>query len=139
MMQLPFSSVYLPKINKNLKMNYNIKCTSNINHILKFYSRMSRDSVEKKQIEEWFNKGHKCFLVYSLDGIPIGGMWVFEGNFHLKNLSVRTLSSQKEIQLDKNHLYGAYVIVDENYRGQGINQYLLSYVINYHVRFQMPY
>lgn len=61
MMQLPFSSVYLPKINKNLKMNYNIKCTSNINHILKFYSRMSRDSVEKNKLKSGLIKGINVF------------------------------------------------------------------------------
>jgi GNAT superfamily N-acetyltransferase len=105
--------------------------SNNEKEIYEFYKN-KRGSVNKENIKMWLDNNFDCFLVYSSVDKVIGGMWIFKKKFTLKNTSGRTLSSKNTIFLNEGSLYGAYVIIDEAYRGRGINQLLLRYVINYY-------
>lgn len=128
---IPIQIVDLPPNHNNIVVNK----STNINEIGSFYKKMNRDSVNQKTIKSWLENNYDCFLV-RIKGSQksIGAMWIFKGKFTLKNLSGRTLSSNKNIKLNDDSLYGAMVIVDEEYRGRGINQYLLNYVVNYYYK-----
>lgn len=88
--------------------------------------------MTRSQIQKWLNNEYDCFLVYGHNNIPIAGMWFFKDTFELVNTSGRTLSNGNEIVLDSDTVYGAYAIVDENYRGTGVNQCLLNFIIKYY-------
>ena len=115
-----------------LDLDINIVRSTNAEEIYKFYKRMNRDSVNLETIKIWLAKKFDCFMVYSSDGLAIGGMWIFKDKFNLNNTSGRTLSSSNTIILDDETVYGAYVIIDEKCRGKGINQMLLRYVVDFY-------
>lgn len=125
---IPINNIALPTIIKGIK----VVISNDVDEISKFYKKVNRDSVNKNTIKSWLNKGHDCFLVYYNENITIGAMWVFNNKLILNNLSGRTLSSKKTIFLDNDSIYGGNVIIDPDYRGKGINQYLLNYVIKYY-------
>ncbi|MGF7057745.1 GNAT family N-acetyltransferase [Brassicibacter mesophilus] len=127
---VPIKEIFLGSSKNQIKC---IKLTTNVDMIYQFYKSVNRDSVSHSQINEWLDKNYDCFLVYGDALKPIAGMWVFKNNFKLSNTSGRTLARKHEIMLDKDTIYGAYVIVNENHRGCGINQELLSYVISYYL------
>lgn len=116
----------------NLDSDIEIIRSNDVKEIYRYYKRMNRDSVTEKVIRSWLKNGFDCFLVYSSEGITIGGMWIFKEKFTLKNTSGRTLSPHKTIYLNDECIYGAYVIIDGGFRGRGINQLLLRYVIDYY-------
>lgn len=116
----------------NTDSDVDIVKSNDIQEISNFYKKMKRDSVNEDVIKTWLNSEFDCFLVYSPDGVAVGGMWVFKEKFTLKSTSGKTLSSQNTIYLDNESIYGAFVIIDENFRGRGINQLLLRFVIDYY-------
>lgn len=118
--------------NSKSEKNFNIVNSKSKKKIYLFYKRMNRSAVNYEVIGEWLDKGFECFLVQSSEEQAVGAMWIFKDEFFLNSLSGRTLSTKKKIKLDSNTIYGAYVIIDEKYRGRGINQLLLTYVINYY-------
>jgi len=123
---IPIISVNIPENNFNMK----ITKSDNITEITNFYRGMGRDSINKSIVERWLNKKFFCFLVYEND-TAIGGMWVFKETFTLNNTSGRTLSQNQKIRLNKEYIYGGNVIINEEYRGKGINQALLNHVIKH--------
>lgn len=130
--------IFLIPVNKrtlDLRTNsiINVNLSSNVDDIYRFYKNMKRDSITKERIDNWLSKNYECFLIYEENKV-VGGMWIFKNQFELKNLSGRTLSTEKSISLNENTLYGAYVIIDEAYRGKGLNQILLNNVIEYYSR-----
>ncbi|WP_143469643.1 GNAT family N-acetyltransferase [Lentibacillus sediminis] len=124
---IPINDKELPIVNKEITT---VK-SDDANKISNFYKRMNRDSVDLNVIKSWLDWGNDCFLVY-YNEIIVGGMWVFKNEITLNNTSGRTISSQKTLKINGDTLYGGNVIIDENYRGNGINQYLLHYVIKYY-------
>lgn len=113
------------------KGDLTITLSENINKISSFYRNMNRDSINTNEIMKWLNQNHDCFLV-SFNNQTVGAMWIFKNKFILNNLSGRTLSKDKVVIFDRHSIYGANVIIDENYRGKGINQQLLNHVLNYY-------
>ncbi len=126
---LPIKSSLNQTENRNIE---SIELTSDVDEIYNFYKSVGRDSMSRIQIQKWLNSKFDCFLVRGRDSIPIAGMWILKDKFKLKNTSGMTLSSESEIRLDNDTVYGAYVIVDEKHRGIGVNQSLLSFVIEYY-------
>ncbi|MBV1817958.1 GNAT family N-acetyltransferase [Clostridium cochlearium] len=126
---IPIKEEFSEFKNKKIK---SIKLTKNVDIINKFYKSMNRDSVSCSKIKDWLDKDFDCFLVYDHSQKPIAGMWVFKNNFELPSLSGRTLSNKFEIMLDEDAIYGAYVIVDKNHRGCGINQSLLCFIMKHY-------
>lgn len=108
-----------------------ISNSQNIKEISEFYKKMDRDSINSNEIKKWLNQGHECFLV-NFDNQTVGSMWIFKNKFNLNGLSGRTLSKEKTVCFEQNSIYGANVIIDANYRGKGINQHLLNYVLNHY-------
>lgn len=110
-----------------------LKRTEIVHDISKFYEEMNRNSINEKKITKWLEQGHDCYLVFTHSGEPIAGMWVFKKQIEIENLSGYTLTSSKKVVLDEKTLYGGYVIVNENHRGKGINNFMLSHVIEQYV------
>ncbi|PAD40398.1 GNAT family N-acetyltransferase [Terribacillus sp. 7520-G] len=111
---------------------YSVAVSSDIQDIYDFYKRMNRNSISVSIIKDWLSRDYECFLIKDDCKNTLGAMWAFKNEFLLKNTSGRTLSSNKEIKLDKDTVYGAYVIIDPTTRGKGLNHQLLGYVINYY-------
>ncbi|MDX9917726.1 MAG: hypothetical protein RBT15_06870 [Gudongella sp.] len=128
---IPFKSTYNLDWNKKIE---SIKLTKDVGRIQAFYKKVNRDSVSISQIKYWLELGFDCFLTYDHNEIPIAGMWIFKNEFELHSLSGRTLSSNNLIKLDTDTIYGAYVEVEKNHRGYGINQSMLGHIINYYSR-----
>lgn len=99
--------------------------------ITNFYQKMGRNSINKTTVQNWINKGFECFLIYD-DETVIGGTWIFKNEFELKQLSGRTLSKNKKIKFQEDAVYKCYTIIDSDYRGKGLNQFLIKELLNYY-------
>lgn len=128
--------ISIPICNSNNQLKHEgllIEKSTNIQDIFMFYKNMNRDSVNENKILEWIENKHDCFLVkHEGNSETVGAMWVFKNRFQINNLSGRTLSGNKFIEFDNDSIYGALVIIDRKYRGKGINQYLLNYVVDFY-------
>jgi len=67
----------------------------------------------------------------------ISATWVLFGEFEIPQLSGRCLSESKRIVFDPNAGYVCYSFVNKEYRGQGLNQQLIS-TIKYYYRHNAP-
>lgn len=128
--------ISIPIRNTNNQLKHEgllIERSINTQDIFMFYKKMNRDSVNENKILEWIENKHDCFLVKHEESSEIvGAMWIFKNRFQINNLSGRTLSGNKFIEFDNDSIYGALVIIDGKYRGKGINQYLLNYVVDFY-------
>lgn len=109
------------------------RMSTNIDVIHQFYNKMRRSSMTTDTIKDLISNNNECILIHK-ENLVIGAMWIIKERFSLNTISSKVLSSQKEIILNNEALYGAYVIIDENFRGQKLNQNLLRFALNYYAK-----
>lgn len=127
---------YMAFNKNNIPVNHNkykFQISKDVEQIYNFYQKMGRSSITREKISEWLQDGHHCWLAI-LDGKVVGGLWIFFGQVTINTLSLRVLSKNKTIMFDKDTGYRGYVIIDPNYRGQGIYKLLNDYIMHYYYK-----
>lgn len=123
--------------NQTNKFKDNSYCSfevsNDIQKIADYYQRMGRSSITKEKTKKWLDEGHHCWLAI-IDDKVVGGLWIFFGQVKINTLSARVLSKNKTIIFNKDIGYQGYVLINPEYRGQGIysslNDYLMKYYYN---------
>lgn len=121
-------------INKTNKVTTNqceIQLSSDVVEIYDYYQKMGRSSITKEKIKEWLENGHHCWTA-KLNNKVVGGIWIFFGQVKINTLSARVLSEDKTIVFDDGVGYQGYVLIDSDYRRQGIYSSFNEHIINYY-------
>ena len=118
---------------KRVNINQSVSFTLSEDYakISDYYQRMGRSSITKEKSKEWLEDGHHCWLAI-LDGKVVGGLWIFFGQVRINPLSARVLSENKTIRFNDDIGYQGYVLIDSDYRGQGIYSSFNDYIMNYY-------
>lgn len=123
------------KFNEPSKLKNINKCkfelSNDINKIFTYYNRMGRSSITKEKTKEWLDRGHHCWLAI-IDDKVVGGLWMFFGYVKINTLSARVLSKNKTIIFNKDIGYQGYVLMDSEYRGQGIYRLFNDFIMNHY-------
>jgi len=110
----------------------NFEISDHVEEIHSFYKRMGRiGSMKQDKISAFLSNKNECILVKHNEKV-IGAMWILRGSLILDTMSAKILSLRDRIRLNEDTLYGAYVIIDEAYRGLKINQKLLNFILNHY-------